>query len=60
MRKRRAAISLLAMPIVVFIWFIGWSLYWFGRKKKKLKPDLANQKEISPFCSSAIPMVDKG
>jgi hypothetical protein len=60
MRKRRPAISLLAMPIVVLIWFIGWSLFWFGEKKKKLKPDSAYKKEISPFCSCALPTVDKG
>jgi len=36
---------LLAMPFAVVIWCIGWSLYWIGDRKKKLKPDLSNLKE---------------
>jgi len=31
--------------MAVFIWCLGWSLYWIGKRKEKLKPDLANLKE---------------
>jgi hypothetical protein len=26
------------MPLVVFLWIFGWSLYWIGSKKKRVKP----------------------
>jgi hypothetical protein len=39
------------MPIAVFFWGIGWSLYWIGstRKTTKHKPKLSVQKELSIF-----------
>jgi flagellar basal body-associated protein FliL len=33
-RKRRKAFTLILLPAVVFIWLIGWSLYWIGLKRK--------------------------
>jgi flagellar basal body-associated protein FliL len=45
MRKSRRVFVILAMPIVVILWCIGWSLYWIGAKKEKAKPKLANQTE---------------
>jgi hypothetical protein len=45
MWKSRRALILLVTPIAVFIWCIGWSLYWIEGRKGKLKPDLANLKE---------------
>jgi len=38
MPVRNRAISLLLMPVVVFLWFIGWSLYWFGLKRRTEMP----------------------
>jgi hypothetical protein len=26
------------MPLAVFFWIIGWSLYWIGSDKKPAKP----------------------
>jgi hypothetical protein len=26
------------MPLAVFFWFFGWSLYWIGSKKGQIKP----------------------
>jgi len=26
------------MPLAVFFWVFGWSLYWIGSKKKLAKP----------------------
>jgi hypothetical protein len=38
MPKRNRAALLLVLPIAVFFWFIGWSLYWMGSRGKALKP----------------------
>jgi hypothetical protein len=35
MRKRNRFTLLLAMPIVVFLWIVGWSLSWIGSSNKK-------------------------
>ena len=37
MRIRNRLILFLAMPIVVFFWFLGWSLYWIGSMKHEVK-----------------------
>jgi hypothetical protein len=39
MRKRSRVALLLVLPIAVFIWFIGWSLYWIGSKRKVATPN---------------------
>ncbi|MCJ7559376.1 hypothetical protein MUO79_01995 [Candidatus Bathyarchaeota archaeon] len=38
MRKRNRGILFLMLPLVVFFWFFGWSLYWIGSKKEVVKP----------------------
>ena len=38
MRKRNRAALLLVLPIAVFFWFIGWSLYWIGSMEKATRP----------------------
>ena len=45
MPKRKRIFVLLAMPFAVFLWFIGWTLYWVGTKKEKLKPEPVKKKE---------------
>jgi len=45
MPKRKRALMLLAMPLAVFLWFIGWALYWVGAKKEKLKTEPVKKKE---------------
>jgi len=37
-RKWNRTVLFLTFPIVVFAWFIGWSLYWIGYKEKVVKP----------------------
>ena len=37
MRIRNRLTLFLAMPIVVFFWFFGWSLYWIGSAKHNAK-----------------------
>jgi hypothetical protein len=38
MPKRNKVALLFVLPIAVFIWFIGWSLYWVGSKGKTATP----------------------
>jgi len=38
MRKRNRVALFLVMPLAVFFWVFGWSLYWIGSKKKLAKP----------------------
>jgi len=40
MRKRNRAALLFVLPIAVFIWFIGWSLYWVGSKRQAVAPSM--------------------
>ena len=35
MPKRNRLIAVLAMPAAVFLWSIGWALYWYGPKRAK-------------------------
>lgn len=44
MPRRHRALSILVMPIGVFLWLIGWSLYWIGHEKEsRKKPEPPNQ-----------------
>jgi hypothetical protein len=38
MPKRNKVALLFVLPIAVFIWFIGWSLYSIGSKRKIATP----------------------
>ena len=44
-RKRNRTVLLLTFPIVVFAWFIGWSLYWIGYQEKAVKPKKTSDNE---------------
>jgi hypothetical protein len=36
------------LPIVIFIWFVGWSLYWIGSRGKVVKPrKIIDRKELT-------------
>jgi hypothetical protein len=36
------------LPLVVFFWFFGWSLYWIGSKKEVVKPrQKSDHKELT-------------
>jgi CHASE3 domain sensor protein len=37
MHIRNRLIFFLAMPVVVFFWFFGWSLYWIASIKQTAK-----------------------
>jgi hypothetical protein len=40
---------MLAMPIAVFLWCIGWSFYWIGQKNEKLRLSPVNKTENVTF-----------
>jgi hypothetical protein len=37
----------LVMPIVVFIWLIGWTLIYLGSKQKPAKPKVTKHEELT-------------
>jgi hypothetical protein len=39
-RKRSNKMALLLLPALIFIFFMGWSMYWIGNQKK---PELAKR-----------------
>lgn len=49
MPTRRIVVSFLLLPIAVFLWCIGWSLYWAGSKSEstRAKLKLPVQKELN-------------
>jgi hypothetical protein len=48
MRRRNRFTLFLAIPLVVFFWIIGWSLYLLGSNKKQAKPrNRDRRKEIT-------------
>jgi hypothetical protein len=49
MPKRRSKLVLLALPVAVFLWCIGWGFYWIGQKNEKLRPAPVNKTENITF-----------
>ena len=47
--KRSRAVSFLSLPAVIFVWFLGWSLYWMGSKKEVGKPKQKSEVEKIAF-----------
>ena len=47
MRKRNRVVLFLLIPIVVFIWFIGWSLYWIGSRENAEPRKPSSQNELA-------------
>jgi hypothetical protein len=48
MRQRNRIALFLILPIVIFIWFIGWSLYCTGSRKESAKQkEISDQKELT-------------
>jgi len=47
MRKRNRVTLFLLIPIVVFIWFIGWSLYWIGSREDAKPRKMPEQNELA-------------
>jgi len=36
--KRNKAIIIVLLPAIIFLWMVGWSLYWIGHQKESRKP----------------------
>jgi flagellar basal body-associated protein FliL len=36
--KRNKAIIAVLLPAIIFLWIVGWSLYWIGHQKETQKP----------------------
>jgi len=48
MRKRNRVALFLIMPLAVFLWVFGWSLYWIGSNKRLTEPgERDSSKELS-------------
>jgi flagellar basal body-associated protein FliL len=43
MRVRNRAIILILLPVTIFLWLIGWTLFWTGTKNKHRKPKPVQQ-----------------
>jgi len=49
MRKNKRIFAMLALPIVVFVWCIGWGFYWMGQANEKSTPKPVNKTENVTF-----------
>ena len=49
MRKQSRVALFLMMPLVVFFWVLGWSLYWIGSNKKLTQPEKSNSSKDLAF-----------
>ena len=47
MRKRNRVVLFLLMPIVVFMWLIGWSLYYIGSREDAQPRKASDQNELT-------------
>jgi hypothetical protein len=37
--KRNRAVVAVLLPAIIFIWVVGWSLYWIGHQRESRKPN---------------------
>ncbi|MEM2967832.1 MAG: hypothetical protein QXJ40_01520 [Candidatus Bathyarchaeia archaeon] len=45
-RKRSRAVILLLLPAVIFLWIVGWGLYWIGhQRERRASKQPSSQKE---------------
>jgi hypothetical protein len=50
MPKRNRIAALLMVPIAVFLWCIGWGLYYTGWKKEKTRPKAISEANNLTFA----------
>jgi hypothetical protein len=43
MRNRVVVITLL--PVIIFLWIIGWSLFWIGSQNKPQKTEATTERD---------------
>ena len=49
MPRRSRLVAVLLMPIAVFLWCVGWSLYWIGLSRESLKPRMIREADELSF-----------
>jgi len=54
MRRRNRLAVLLMLPIAVFLWFVGWSLYWSGLRKKRVHAKPARIPDASELTFTVL------
>lgn len=55
-RKRNKAVIFLLLPAIIFLWIIGWSLYWIGHQKEPRKAQPSSSPKEEDYVS-LIPIV---
>jgi hypothetical protein len=54
--KRNKAIIVLLFPAIIFLWIVGWGLYWIGHQKEPQKAQPSSSPEEEDYVS-LIPIV---
>jgi hypothetical protein len=55
-RRSRVVVAVL-LPAIIFLWIVGWSLYWIGRQKESREPEPPTAAEPEDCVSlKAIPL----
>jgi hypothetical protein len=54
--KRHKAIIVLLLPAIIFLWIIGWSLYWIGHQKEPREAQPSSSPKEEDYVS-LIPIV---
>jgi hypothetical protein len=44
-RKRDKALIAVLLPATIFLWIVGWGLYWISRQKESPKPQSPSPKD---------------
>jgi hypothetical protein len=55
MRKRNRIVLFLVLPLVVFMWFIGWSLDWISSREAAQPKKTQDQNENEPPLIALMP-----
>ncbi len=50
-RKRNKAIIVLLLPAIIFVWIVGWSLYWIGHQKESRKAQPSSPSKEEDYVS---------
>ena len=55
--KRNRIIIAVFLPAIIFLWVIGWGLYWIGHQKEQRKPQTSpSATEENQISLTAIPL----
>ena len=55
--KRSRVVVAVLLPAIIFLWIVGWSLYWIGRQKESREPEPPTASKKDDYVSlKAIPL----